>query len=260
MSKSRISEAFHGKKAFAAYLMAGDPSLEKTRGYILALEAGGADVIEIGIPFSDPIAEGETIQGANLRAFAGGGAGLDGIFGMVKSLRGEVSVPLLFMSYVNPVFNYGYGAFFAKCADCGISGLIFPDLPFEEQGEVSGPMKAHGLDLITLVAPTSGADRIEKIAKSASGYVYLVSSTGVTGVRGEITTDIARMAGEIKKHTDVPVAVGFGIHSPRQAAELSKHADGIIVGSAIVNIIAEQGENTAPALTAYVRSMKAALG
>ncbi|MDR1135600.1 MAG: tryptophan synthase subunit alpha [Clostridiales Family XIII bacterium] len=255
---SRISEVFeNGNKAFIAYLMAGDPSPIKTREYILKIAEAGADIIELGIPFSDPIAEGETIQKANLRAFASG-AGLESAFEIAESLKGVLKAPLLFMTYINPVFNYGYDNFFTKCADCGVSGIILPDLPFEEQGELSGFTTKHGVDLITLIAPTSSS-RIEKVAKNAQGFIYLVSSMGVTGVRTDINTDISEIIGEIRKYSDTPIAVGFGVHSPSQATGLSRHADGVIVGSAIVNIIAEHGENAADALYAYVKSMKDAV-
>ncbi|MDR2356903.1 MAG: tryptophan synthase subunit alpha, partial [Oscillospiraceae bacterium] len=233
---SKIADAFKGKKAFVAYLMAGDPNLEKTREYILSLERAGADVIEIGIPFSDPIAEGETIQKANLRAFASG-ATLEGIFETAASLRGEVGVPLLFMTYLNPVFSYGYGAFFKRCAECGVSGVIIPDLPFDESGEVTEYTRANGIELISLIAPTS-KERLARIAAGAEGFVYLVSSLGVTGARSEITTDIPSLVAAARERTDIPIAVGFGVHSPEQAARIWESADGVIVGSAIVDIIA----------------------
>jgi tryptophan synthase alpha chain len=251
---SRITDAFKGKKAFIAYLMAGDPNLDKTADYILALQEGGADLIEIGIPFSDPIAEGETIQSANLRAFASGTA-LTGIFEMTLALKGKVNIPLLFMSYVNPIFNYGYDAFFKRCLRCGINGVILPDVPFEEQEEVLPFAKKYGIDIITLIAPTS-LQRIENIAKTAEGFIYLVSSMGVTGVRSVISNDIRPIAAAVRERTGTPVAVGFGIHTPEQAAEISGYADGVIVGSAIVNIIAQNSGETAKELTDYVRSMK----
>jgi tryptophan synthase alpha chain len=173
---------------------------------------------------------------------------------MVKSLNGEVTVPLLFMTYLNPIFNYGYDRFFARCRECGVAGIIIPDLPFEEQGEVLPFSDKHGVDLITLIAPTS-AERVERAAKNARGYIYLVSSLGVTGARSEITTDIAGMVTAIKAHSNVPIAVGFGIHSPKQAQTMAQAADGVIVGSAIVNIIAEHGERAAAPLTEYVTQM-----
>jgi tryptophan synthase alpha chain len=254
---SKISDAFRGKKVFITYLTAGDPTLEKTREYVIAMERAGAGLVEIGIPFSDPIAEGETIQKANLRAFASGTT-LEGIFEMTDSLKKEISIPMSFLSYVNPLFNYGYDNFFRRCAECGVSGIIIPDLPFEEQDEVLEHAERHGVDLITLVAPTSG-ERIVKIARRAKGFIYLVSSLGVTGVRNEIGSDIQSAVSEIRRHTDTPIAVGFGIHTPEQAGELSLHADGVIVGSAIVNIIAELGGSAADKISDYVRSMKASM-
>ncbi|MCL2351195.1 MAG: tryptophan synthase subunit alpha [Firmicutes bacterium] len=250
---SKISDVFKNKKAFIAYLMGGDPNLAKTKEYILALAGAGADIIEIGMPFSDPIAEGEVIQAANLRAFASG-ATLDGLFGMTVSLKGEVAVPLMFMGYLNPIFNYGYDRFFARCAECGVCGVIIADLPFEEQGEVLEYSDRHGVELITLVAPTS-AERVARVAKNAMGFVYLVSSLGVTGARSEITTDIGALVAEIRRYTDTPVAVGFGVHSPEQARRIRGQADGVIVGSAIVEIIREYGENAAGELERYVREM-----
>jgi tryptophan synthase alpha chain len=252
-----IRRAFLGKKPFIAYLMAGDPDIGKTREYVRAIARAGAGIIEIGIPFSDPIAEGETLQRANLRAFASGTA-LSGIFEMAASLKGELSAPLVFMTYANPVFIFGYDRFFARCAQCGVSGAIIPDMPFEEQGEAAPFAEKHGVDIITLLAPTSG-DRAERIAKSARGYIYLVSSMGVTGVRSEITTDLPAIVANIRKHTDTPVAIGFGIHSPEQARKLSMFADGIIVGSAIVDIIEKHAGGAAPALEEYVRRMAAAM-
>jgi tryptophan synthase alpha chain len=255
---SNIKDAFKGKKAFIAYLMAGDPNLDKTAEYILALQEGGADLIEIGIPFSDPIAEGETIQNANLRAFASKTT-LNGIFEMTLALKGKVKIPLLFMSYVNPIFNYGYDAFFKRCLDCGVTGVILPDVPFEEQGEVLPFAQKYGIEIITLIAPTSFR-RIENIAKTAEGFIYLVSSMGVTGVRSVISDDIRPIAAAIRERTDTPVAVGFGIHTPEQAAEISRYADAVIVGSAIVNIIAKNSGKTGIELTEYVRAMKKGMG
>lgn len=254
---NRIGNAFRNGKAFIAYIMAGDPSLDKTAEFIIEMEKAGADLVEIGLPFSDPIAEGETIQRANLRAFQNP-INCDMVFEMAASLQGKISIPLAFMTYLNPVLNYGYDRFFSRCASCGIAGIIIPDMPFEEEGEIKPDAARHGIEVITLVAPTSEG-RVEQIARNAEGFIYLVSSMGVTGVRSEITTDIPSMVAALKKHTDIPVAVGFGIHTPEQARELSRHADGIIVGSALVNIIEKHGENAAPFLYEYVSRMKAAL-
>jgi tryptophan synthase alpha chain len=256
---SKISDAFAGagKKVFIAYLMGGDPDLGITRELILSMEKAGADIIEIGIPFSDPIAEGEVIQRANIRALASQ-TNVDKLFDMVLSLKEDVKIPLLFMTYLNPVFRYGYEPFFRRCSECGIGGVIFPDVPFEEQGEVLPFAEKHGVDVITLIAPTSES-RIERTAKNAKGFIYLVSSLGVTGVRTNIRTNIGDIVSGIRRHTDVPVAVGFGIHSPEQAAALSKQADGIIVGSAIVKLIEEHGCGAAEIVAEYVKSMKNAM-
>ena len=254
ISTIKIAEAFKGKKAFIAYLMAGDPDLKTSAEYILTAQDAGADLIEIGIPFSDPIAEGEVIQAASERALRAG-TRLDGIFEMVRSIKDKMHIPMVFMTYVNPVFVYGYDRFFAQCAEIGISGLIIPDMPFEEQAEAKGPAKKYGIEVITLVAPTS-EKRIKDIAKTAEGFVYVVSSMGVTGVRSEINTDVGSMVSKIRASTNVPVAVGFGISTPEQAEQFSKIADGVIVGSAIVRIVAEHGANAKSALYKYIKSMK----
>ncbi|MDR0490730.1 MAG: tryptophan synthase subunit alpha [Oscillospiraceae bacterium] len=250
----RIKEAFADKKAFIAYLMAGDPNLAVSAEYILTAQDAGTDMVEIGVPFSDPIAEGEVIQAAGKRALAAG-TRLDGVFDMVASIKEKMRIPMVFMTYLNPVFVYGYDRFFARCAEIGICGVIIPDLPFEEQGEVKTAAIKYGVETVTLVAPTSER-RIAQIAVNAEGFIYLVSSMGVTGVRGEITTDISAIVTEIKKHADVPVAIGFGISTPEQAGRFSKIADGVIVGSAIVRIIGQYGENAKEALYDYIREMK----
>ena len=254
---NRIKEAFVGKKAFIAYLMAGDPNLAASAQYILTAQEAGADMIEIGIPFSDPIAEGEVIQSAAMRALAAG-TRLDGVFEMVASIKDKMRIPMVFMTYLNPVFVYGYDRFFAECAKIGICGAIIPDLPFEEQEEAKIISVKYGIEIVTLVAPTS-KKRIEQIAKNAEGFIYLVSSMGVTGVREKITADILAIVSEIKKHTDVPVAVGFGISTPKQAKYYSGAADGVIVGSAIVRIVGRHGENANRALYDYIKEMKQSL-
>ena len=252
---SRIKEAFENKKAFIGFLTAGDPSLEKTEEFIVEMERAGAALIEIGIPFSDPIAEGPVIQDANVRALSvPGGCTTDMIFEMVARVRKRVSVPLVFLTYLNPVFKYGYDAFCKKCSESGIDGLIIPDMPFEERPELTPIAQAHGVDLISLIAPTSD-DRIQMIAKEAKGYIYVVSSMGVTGMRSEITTDLVGIIKSIRSVTEVPVAIGFGINTPEQAREYSQIADGVIVGSAIVKIIGQYGENAKEAVYEYVKSM-----
>ncbi|MDR0916563.1 MAG: tryptophan synthase subunit alpha [Oscillospiraceae bacterium] len=255
---SRITDKFSNRKAFIAYLMAGDPTIDATRGYVLALADAGADIIEVGMPFSDPIAEGEVIQAANGRALSSGTT-LEAIFTLCASLKSELSaenrdVPLVLMGYLNPIFRYGYDAFFERCRECGVSGVIIPDLPFEEKDEVSEHCERYGIDVITLIAPTSG-ERVARAVDGAQGFIYLVSSLGVTGARTQITTDIAAAVAQLRRHTTLPVAVGFGVHSPEQAAKIRESADGVIVGSAIVDIIAQGGDDVAGAIGAYVRGM-----
>lgn len=254
---SRIEKAFENGKAFIAFLTAGDPDLASTRKYVLEMEKAGADLIEIGIPFSDPIAEGPVIQEADLRALSGG-VTTDQIFDMVAQLRKETEIPLVFMTYLNPVFHYGYNTFFARCQECGADGIIIPDLPYEEKEEVDSVASQYGITLISMIAPTSQA-RIERIAKEAKGFIYVVSSMGVTGMRSEIKTDLDSMLKAIKSTTDVPAAVGFGIHTPGQATDIAKKADGVIVGSAVVKLIAQHGQNADEEIFSYVKMMKDAV-
>lgn len=254
---SRIEKAFDHGKAFIAFLTAGDPDLVSTESYILEMEKAGADLIEIGIPFSDPIAEGPVIQEADLRSLSGGTT-TDAIFEMVKSVRTKTDIPLIFMTYLNPVFHYGYEVFFEKCKEAGIDGIIIPDLPFEEKKEVDAVSSKYGVTLISMIAPTS-KERIEQIAKEAKGFLYVVSSMGVTGMRNEIKTDIGSMLAQIKEVTDVPAAVGFGIHTPEQAADIAKKSDGVIVGSAVVQLIARYGKHAHQHIYTYVRMMKDAV-
>jgi tryptophan synthase alpha chain len=254
---SRIARAFTNGKSFIAFVTGGDPTLERSEQYIRALIEGGADLIEIGIPFSDPIAEGPVIQEANLRALAAGTT-VDGIFDLVRSLRRETLVPIVLLTYLNPVHHYGYEGFFATCSKAGVDGVIIPDLPYEEKGELSGVAALNDVDIISLVAPTS-AERAATIAAEATGYVYLVSSLGVTGVRSAITTDLGALIASVRAATATPVAVGFGIHTPEQAHDIARLADGAIVGSAIVRMIAEDFEGAPAKLVAYARHMKAAM-
>lgn len=254
---SKIQNAFKNGKAFIAFLTAGDPSQAKTVEYILQMEQAGADLIEIGIPFSDPVAEGIVIQEANSRALSAG-MNTHKVFEIVAAVRQQSNIPLVFLTYINPVLHYGYAAFFAKCQELGVDGIIIPDLPYEEKGEIAELAVQHGVDIISLIAPTS-EERIGKIAREATGFIYLVSSMGVTGVRSEIQTDLSSIVQTIRKNTSVPIAVGFGIHTPQQAHDMAQMADGAIVGSAIVKIIAEHGANAAEHLADYVKSMKQAL-
>ncbi len=254
---SRILGAFKKGKAFIAFLTAGDPDLKTTEKLVFKMERAGADIVELGIPFSDPIAEGPVIQEADLRALESGTT-TGKIFDMVRRIRKKSQIPLVFLTYINPVFRYGYDSFFAKCKEVGVDGIIIPDLPFEEQAEVHEFSGKYGIDLVSLVAPTS-EDRIKKIAAAAEGYLYVVSSLGVTGIRTEIKTDLKSIIDVAKEAAKVPVAVGFGINTPEQAAKISKIADGIIVGSAIVKIIAENGRDSAKPVGEYVRGMKKAI-
>ncbi|MHB1484385.1 MAG: tryptophan synthase subunit alpha [Saccharofermentanales bacterium] len=251
---NKISDAFLNKKAMIGFLTAGDPSLAKTDEYILTMVKAGIDLIEIGIPFSDPIAEGDIIQKANKRALDAGTT-TDRIFGMVKSVRMKTDIPLIFLTYMNPVFVFGTDRFFTACADAGINGIIIPDLPFEERGEISDAANRNNVEIITLIAPTSSR-RIEKLAVNARGFIYLVSSLGVTGIRDTIDTDIKPIIDRIRKVTDTAIAIGFGISSPSQAKAFLGIADGVIVGSAIVKIIEEYGNDASQPLYEYIDSMK----
>jgi tryptophan synthase alpha chain len=254
---SNIRQAFARGKAFIGFLTAGDPSLERSEDFALEMARSGADLVEIGIPFSDPIAEGAVIQRANIRALSAG-ATVEKIFALARRVRRQTPVPLVFLTYLNPVFRYGYGAFFARCAETGVDGIIIPDLPFEEQAEARVAASAHGVEVISLVAPTS-EQRIQRIASSAEGFLYVVSSLGVTGVRSEIKTDLAAIVASARAASKIPVAVGFGINTPEQAATIARIADGVIVGSAIVRLIEEYGANAGKPVYEYVRKMKAAV-
>jgi tryptophan synthase alpha chain len=254
---TRVQQAFADGKAFIPFVTAGDPTLEITEQLVIKMAEAGADLIELGIPFSDPVAEGIVIQRADERALAGGTT-TDMIFEMVSRVRQVCSIPLAFMTYINPVFTYGADRFVQKCCETGIDALIVPDLPFEEKQELLPYCLEYGIDLISLIAPTSH-DRICMIAREAQGFVYCVSSMGVTGVRQEITTEIGEMIKLVKKVKDIPCATGFGISTPEQAAKMAQLADGVIVGSAIVKIVEQHGVNCVPHVAEYVRAMKKAI-
>lgn len=254
---SNIKAAFQSGKAFIPFITCGDPDLETTAKVVRAAAEAGADLIELGIPFSDPTAEGPVIQGANIRALAGG-VTTDKIFAMVAELRKDVGTPLVFMTYANVVYSYDAERFMARCCETGVGGIILPDLPYEEKDEFSAVAKQYGIDLIPLIAPTSD-DRIAMIAKEAEGFIYIVSSLGVTGVRSEINTDIGGIVRVIRENTDTPCAVGFGISKPEQAAKMAALSDGAIVGSAIIRIIEQYGKDAAPYVGEYVKSMKEAV-
>ena len=254
---SKIKEAFANGKAFIPFITCGDPNLDTTKKIVRSMVESGADLIELGIPFSDPTAEGPVIQGANLRALSGG-VTTDKIFDMVKELRQDLTVPMVFMTYANVVFSYDAEKFIRTCSEIGIDGLILPDLPFEEKGEFDDTCKKYGVDLISLIAPTS-ENRVAMIAREAEGFIYIVSSLGVTGVRSEISTDIASLVKLVRENTSVPCAVGFGISTPEQAAKMAGISDGAIVGSAIIKLIEKYGKDAAEPVGGYVKSMKDAL-
>ena len=293
-------------KAFIPYIVAGDPDIPASMAVIRAAVEGGADLVEIGIPFSDPTAEGPVIQQASERAL-NAGTTTDKVFQMVRDLRAgreysgdqaareaalaevsspscdaagsapqvtdhahavaepeqtssfpPITVPLVFMTYANVVFSYGTERFIRTCAEIGVTGLILPDVPLEERGEFINCCDQYGIGLIPLITPTS-ADRIASIAQAATGWIYVVSSLGVTGTRSEITTDLGAITQVIRENTDLPCAVGFGISTPQQAASIAPHADGVIVGSAIVKIVAQYGHDAPPYVRDYVSSVVAAI-
>ena len=259
MSKARIKEAFANSKAFIPFITCGFPDVETTIAVVEAAVANGADLIEIGIPFSDPTAEGPVIQGANLVALQGG-ITTDKVFDCVRVLREEkgIKIPLVFMTYANVVYSYGAEKFMTKCSEIGIDGIILPDLPFEEKAEFSDVCDKYDVALISLIAPTSES-RIAMIAKEADGFIYVVSSLGVTGTRSEITTDLGSIVAKIREVTDVPCAIGFGISNPEQAKKMAGFSDGAIVGSAIIKIIDKYGKDSAGPVGEYVKSMKEAV-
>ncbi|MCI5641418.1 MAG: tryptophan synthase subunit alpha [Lachnospiraceae bacterium] len=254
---NRIKNAFENKKAFIGFVTAGDPTLDKTEEFVLEMERAGAALVELGVPFSDPIAEGPVIQEANLRALQAG-CTTDKLFDMVARLREKTQIPLVFLAYANTLYKYGYERFCEKCEQVGIDGVIIPDMPFEEKGELAPIAKAHDVSVISLIAPTS-KERIQMIAKEADGFIYVVSSLGVTGVRDNITTDVESIIRSIREVTDTPAAVGFGINRKEQVHEYTSIADGAIVGSAIVKIVAEYGEDAGEKIYEYVADMVSGL-
>lgn len=254
---STIARAFENGKAFIPFITCGDSDLETTEQLIYAMERAGADLIELGIPFSDPTAEGPVIQEANIRSLSAGTT-TDKVFDLVQKVRTRSAIPLAFMTYANVIFSYGIEAFAQKAAEVGIDGIILPDAPFEEADEFDVPFAAVGIDQISMIAPTSH-ERIAAIAQKARGFVYCVSSLGVTGVRSNITTDITSMVALVKQQQDIPCAVGFGISTPEQARNMAAQSDGAIVGSAIVKLCAQYGKDCVPYVEEYVRSMKEAV-
>lgn len=251
---SKIACAFENGKAFIAFITCGDPDLETTAAAVRAAVENGADLIELGIPFSDPTAEGPVIQGANLRALSGG-ITTDKVFDFVREIRRDVSVPMVFMTYANVVFSYDSERFISTCKEIGIDGLILPDIPFEEKDEFQPICKKYGVDLISLITPTS-QNRIAMIAKEAEGFLYIVSSLGVTGTRSEIETDLGEMVKLVRENANIPCAIGFGISTPEQAKQMADIADGAIVGSAIVKLLEKHGKDAPRYIGEYVKSMK----
>ena len=254
---NRIHQAFENGKAFIPFITCGDPDLETTAAAVRAAAENGADLIELGIPFSDPTAEGPVIQGANIRALKGG-IKTDNVFELVRELRTDVTVPMVFMTYANVVFSYGAEKFISTCAEIGIDGLILPDIPFEEKDEFLPVCRRYDVALISLIAPTS-ENRIGMIAKEAEGFIYIVSSLGVTGMRSEINTDLEAIVSIIRQNTDVPCAIGFGISTPEQAKKMAAVADGAIVGSAIVKLLEKHGKDAPRYIGEYIKEMKAAV-
>lgn len=254
---SRIKEAFSNQKALIVFITGGDPNLNITEELLYAMEEAGADLIEIGIPFSDPVAEGPVIQAANERALQVGTT-TDQLFELIARARKRVTVPLVFLTYMNPVYTYGTERFMMKCQESGVDGVIIPDVPYEEREELSGVMKQYGIERISMIAPTS-KERIAMIAKESEGFLYCVSSLGVTGIRSDISTDLPGMLAIAREVTEVPCAIGFGISIPEQAKEMAATADGVIVGSAIVKLVGEYQEDCVTKVSEYVKSMKEAI-
>ena len=254
---NKIRKAFSAGKAFIPFITGGDPDLETTEKLLYALCEAGADIIEIGIPFSDPIAEGPVIEAADERALKAG-CTVEKLFDLVSRVRTDISVPLLFMTYYNPIFVYGTKKFAERCAACGIDGLIVPDLPFEEREELLDPCKSNGVELISMISPTTEA-RIEEIAKNSDGFLYCVSSLGVTGIRREFDDSAERMIKKVRQISAIPCAVGFGISTPEQAQRIAGFADGVIIGSALVRIAAEHDRDCIAPVYQFAKDVKRAI-
>jgi tryptophan synthase alpha chain len=250
---NRIDKAFSelkgkNKKAFVPFITAGDPTLDITKSLILTLKSVGADIIELGIPFSDPIADGPSIQRASLRSLEHN-TSLRDVLNMVAEIRKDTQIPIVLMGYYNPIFKYGVAKFTKDATESGVDGVVVADLPPDESAELTKSAKEHNLATIFLVAPTSTPDRVKLIAESCTGYIYCVSTTGVTGARTTVSDMLTPTLKLIKKYTDKPIAVGFGVSTPEQASEIAKVADGVIIGSAIVNIIEKYKDNPSELLS-----------
>lgn len=254
---NKISKAFENGKAFIGFVTAGDPDLQTSYDIMIKMAQAGCDLIEIGIPFSDPIAEGPVIQEANLRSLSQGTT-TDKVFELTKRVSQSVDIPLVYMTYLNVLFKYGYDKFLEKASASGISGVIIPDMPFEEKEELQSVARNYDIEVVSLIAPTS-ENRIKMIASEAEGFVYTVSSLGVTGTRSEIKTDLESIVSLIREATDVPAAIGFGINTPEQAKKYAAIADGVIVGSAIVKLVEKYGKQSPDEIYKYVKSMKDAI-
>ena len=228
----------NGEKALITFITAGDPDIPTTKELILALERSGADIIELGIPFSDPMADGPTIQASSERAVKGG-VHLSDVLSLVGDIRKETEVPVVLFGYYNPVFSYGLEKFAREASKAGVDGVLIVDLPAEEADELKDELDKQAIDLIFLLTPTSDEARIKLISRKASGFLYFVSVTGVTGARAAVAGDVRSHVAKVRKHTSLPVGVGFGISSAKQAKEVCAYSDGVIVGSAIVNLIAK---------------------
>jgi len=259
---SRLRDAFRTagrakRAAFVPYVTAGDPNLARTVDIVHALERAGADVLELGVPFSDPIADGPTNQRAAERALASGTT-LSGVLATIAVLRQDVELPIVLFTYANPVIRYGLEKFAADAAAAGVDGVLFTDVPTEEMAPFEEALGPAGLDLIMLVTPTSGRKRMKAAAQFGGGFLYLVSRTGVTGARQELPPDLAEFIGRVRQATDLPLAVGFGIATPQQAAQVGRVADGVIVGSALINAI-DRSDDPCSAASTFIRDLAEAL-
>lgn len=254
---NKLKQVFASGKAFIPFITAGDPAIEVTEQLVLQMAEAGADLVELGIPFSDPVAEGPVIQDADSRALSGG-ITTDKIFTMVGRIRKSCDVPIALMTYVNPIFTYGTDRFMRNCQAAGIDAVIVPDVPYEEKDELMPYCSKYNVDLISMIAPSS-RNRIRMIAGEAQGFIYCVSSMGVTGMRQEIGDDVKEMIKLVKEVNDIPCAIGFGISTPEQAARMAQFSDGVIVGSAIVKMVEQYGADCVPHVVEYVRRMKNAI-
>ena len=251
---SKVSQAFENGKAFIAFITGGDSNLETTQKLILEIQRSGADLLIVGIPFSDPIAEGSVIQAADLRAL-NAGCTTDKLFVAIKNIKEQVNIPLVFMTYANVIYRYGTKKFMERCVECAISGVIVPDCPYEEKDEFAPFCDESGIDLITLIAPAADK-RITEIAGAAQGFVYILSSCDMTKIRSDITKDLKKITELVKETSDIPCVVGVENDTYKQIADICKYADGVVVGSSIVKIVEEHGKNCIPYVGEYVRKMK----